>query len=402
MKLKKFVERISLEDADVGAAGADTKVDLEQPVEVVSESIDKEIESSLDVEPSESIEKDLEKVEAVTVALEQYSDVLTQSLARGGLRPEEGQLLNVALEHFDRVLGLESQVLSMEDFGGKMSRREATQVSLENVGDKIKTAAKKAWELIVELFKKLKENLAGVKAKSAKLAEFFDHSAKEAKKPVDTEVKANKFEVEVPAILAGISDTSNVVNVIREAVKKTLELRKQTLTYVEQVSKVIDKHKGITEEAEAEIKTLKLFGNVPYGNIDVGGLLEIEYTETDFIPELKVEAKSNETKKVHLGFEEYLKLNGSTKVLSVAVADLYKSAEAVSEKYFDVTQSIYEKFGEDAAYTKVRGALIQIDLKLSRTVDHISAAETGVARIIRQVQKELEKRASGKGASTDE
>lgn len=405
MKLKKFVERISLEDAEVnlGDAGMGVtaaKLDLEKPEVIDAESIDKEIESSLDIEPSESIEKDLEKVEAVTVALEQYSDVLTQSLARGGLRPEEGQLLNVALEHFDRVLGLESQVLSMEDFGGKMSRREATQVSLENIGDKLKAAGKEAWRLIQELFKKLAEAVNGAKAKSERLRAFFEDSAKKAKEPADDSVKANKFKVTLPALVANVGNVGDIATGLIKTVDDVIGLSKEVTAMFEQVKRKVEQTSSDSVLAVDEVLAMDIFKGKT--TVTLGEFLTLEVKEGKNFSDIRLKEPEREDKEVHIRFEDYLRLNGYTKRVSDKMMELHMAIAKDNAKRQEAITAFTKFSPSDKESWSVCHSLSYINKAIGKVHTEVGVIEIIVARIIRDVQKELERRASGKGASTDE
>lgn len=404
MKLKKFLEHISLEDAEVNLGDADmgvtaAKLDLEEPEVIDAESIDKEIESSLDIEPSESIEKDLEKVKAVTVALEQYSDVLTQSLARGGLRPEEGQLLNVALEHFDRVLGLESQVLSMEDFGGKMSRREATQVSLENIGDKLKAAGKEAWRLIQELFKKLAEAVNGAKAKSERLRAFFEDSAKKAKEPVDDSVKANKFKVTLPALVANVGNVGDIATGLIKTVDDVIGLSKEVTAMFEQVKRKVEQTSSDSVLAVDEVLAMDMFKGKT--TVTLGEFLTLEVKEGKSFSDIRLKEPERENKEVHIRFEDYLRLNGYTKRVSDKMMELHMAIAKDNAKRQEAITAFTKFSPSDKASWSVCHSLTDINKAIGKVHTEVGVIEIIVARIIRDVQKELERRASGKGSSDE-
>lgn len=405
MKLKKFVERLSLEDAEVslgdGSKGTtEVKVDLEEPKEDSSETIDEVIEAAVEVDASESIEKDLDKVKAVTVALEQYGDILTQSLARGGLRPEEGQLLNVALEHFDLVLGLESQVLSMEDFGGKMSRREATRVSLENVGDKLKAAGEKIWELIKELFKKLTEAISGAKAKSEKLHLFFEDSAKIAKEPVDDAVKADKFEITLPALVANVGNVGDIATGLIKTVDEVIGFSKEVTSMFEQVKLKVERTDPKSTLDVDDVLAMDMFKG--QSTIVLGEFISLEVKEAKYFSDIRLQEPERDNKTVHVPFEEYLRLNGYTKRVSDKMMELHLAiAKDNAERHKAITA--FTRFSpSDKESWKVCHSLSDINKAIGKVHTEVSVIEIILARIIRDVQKELEKRTSGKSSSGGE
>lgn len=405
MKLKKFVERLSLEDAEVSLGDdskgtTEVKVDLEEPKEDSSETIDEVIEVAVEVDASESIEKDLDKVKAVTVALEQYGDILTQSLARGGLRPEEGQLLNVALEHFDLVLGLESQVLSMEDFGGKMSRREATRVSLENVGDKLKAAGEKIWELIKELFKKLTEAISGAKAKSEKLHLFFEDSAKIAKEPVDDAVKADKFEITLPALVANVGNVGDIATGLIKTVDEVIGFSKEVTSMFEQVKLKVERTDPKSTLDVDDVLAMDMFKG--QSTIVLGEFISLEVKEAKYFSDIQLQEPERDNKTVHVPFEEYLRLNGYTKRVSDKMMELHLAiAKDNAERHKAITA--FTRFSpSDKESWKVCHSLSDINKAIGKVHTEVSVIEIILARIIRDVQKELEKRTSGKSSSGGE
>lgn len=103
------------------------------------------------------------ELDEVAEGMESICSYLTDSLEKGGLTPEEAGALTLAIDSYDRRLGIEdSGMPSVESFGGATDRETATTVSIEKAEGKlrqiweaIKDAFSKAWEGFVNLIKRL-------------------------------------------------------------------------------------------------------------------------------------------------------------------------------------------------------------------------------------------------------
>lgn len=109
---------------------------------------------------------DAEVVDDVCDSLEQLALSLESSLAAGGLNVRDLPMAHLAIaQQLDRV-GLEHWTVSVEDFGGKMTRVEATQAALESISDKLAML----WEAIKKMVARV----------WAKVQEFYTHMFKSA------------------------------------------------------------------------------------------------------------------------------------------------------------------------------------------------------------------------------
>lgn len=169
--LKHYVERVSQEDSqntDVDITEKDpviAQVDASEPEEV-EELISDEL---VDPAPQQASEQ-IKEYTDIRTSLEHYNTLLNDAKPRGGLRAEEGALLAVGLRHFSNRLGMDLTTVSQEDFGGNMSRLEATRISQEGIGEMAKEAGKKIIELIQRLIASVKEKFARFDVQGQKVA----------------------------------------------------------------------------------------------------------------------------------------------------------------------------------------------------------------------------------------
>lgn len=170
--LQAYVERVSQEDAgttDVEIPAKDPVVDqVESEPEPVEELI-----SDMIVEPdpaADSARAELDETLQIQTSIEHYQELLKGAEVRGGLRPTEGALLGVSARHFRKRLGMDDSVLSMEDFGGSMSRLKATSVSQEGFADMAKAAGTKILALIKRLIEMMKNQIQRFDVQGQKVA----------------------------------------------------------------------------------------------------------------------------------------------------------------------------------------------------------------------------------------
>ena len=114
----------------------------------------------------------LEQLQEISAGLETIYSSLRDAVSEGGLQPQTAKWLNIAVEAYAGRLSLDQPVVpAMESFGGASSRLNATQISMEGVGDvlkelwaKIVEAAKQLWSQVADFTKKIlvaSERLAG-------------------------------------------------------------------------------------------------------------------------------------------------------------------------------------------------------------------------------------------------
>lgn len=170
--LKAHVERVSLEEAGTTAVEIPPKDPVVEQVESEPEPVE-ELISDMIVEPdpaADSARAELDETMQIQTSIEHYQELLRGAEARGGLRPVEGALLGVSTRHFQKRLGMDGGVLSMEDFGGNMSRLKATTVSQEGLADMAKAAGAKILELIKRLVEVMKTQIQRFDVQGQKVA----------------------------------------------------------------------------------------------------------------------------------------------------------------------------------------------------------------------------------------
>lgn len=132
-----IVEDVQVEDADNVEAAINEADQAEGEVVATQDAID---EGSDDVETLDAI-----------------ADTLEETEQEGGADPVTAQVAEVAVEAIYKRLGLTRKPMqSMEAFGDKASRVQATRVSVEG----IRETAKELWKGVVALFKRVAEWIA--------------------------------------------------------------------------------------------------------------------------------------------------------------------------------------------------------------------------------------------------
>jgi hypothetical protein len=165
--LKAHLERVSNEDAE------NTDLNLKEPaVESEPEMIkDLDADCLVDLEaPPKSEVNELDECTDIKTSLEHFSGLLSDAKARGGMRPEEAVLMRTQLKHFAKRLGVApSEVPSMEDFGGDVSRTGAVTISQEAIVVIDKALVDKVIELVKKLMAKAKEFIAKLDLQTGKV-----------------------------------------------------------------------------------------------------------------------------------------------------------------------------------------------------------------------------------------
>lgn len=100
----------------------------------------------------------VDAIDQLTAAAAQLSDVrsnIEATIPNGGLTPGEAVAYATATNVITADLGVTEVMPAMENFGGSMSRLQATQESLTAITDVIKRVAARAMELVEELLKRI-------------------------------------------------------------------------------------------------------------------------------------------------------------------------------------------------------------------------------------------------------
>lgn len=381
MRLAKYIERVSQED------GTTTDVEIKdeqntqaEPEEVVN------VDELLDIEPAaDNVTAELTEVEDIQESMEHFRMLMVDAQKRGGLRPEEGALVKVALEHFNKRLGVDASILSMEDYGGTMSRREATDVSLESLGGALKEAGKKAWDLIMELLKKLGEQITSIKNRVAKVMPVLSGAKARAQK-AEKEATAAEFKVTVPTVIAAAPIDNNLVPDIIEAGNV--------------FRKLVAKFSITTMTIEEDTDPMRHpFADIGDKDIAVKlGKFAILYrtSEDPLRAVIKVEALADSEAEVTISFATYLKFTGQLETIAKQQTGLYDNVDTLIEKCrkrIEQRKSDAAKYGEDTKVVKMLASQLSSLVDAAKKMSDIEAA---LAKVVLQVSSELERRASGK------
>lgn len=190
--LKKHIERVSLEDAENSEADLTPKDPVVELVASEPEEVE-ELKADLLVDPEpagDSVRAEIEEIEDMSVAVEEFQALLKGAVTRGGMRAEEGAIVGTTLKHFRKRLGItDKETLSQEDFGGTMSRLKATQISQEGFAETVGTASAKIRELIAKLIAFLKEKVAAFDVQGQKVKAIITQIKQRVKTIVTGEIE---------------------------------------------------------------------------------------------------------------------------------------------------------------------------------------------------------------------
>lgn len=92
-------------------------------------------------------------------ALDDINDVLADSVDDGeGLSDDAAEMAQIAVESIYRRLGMRAQnpIPSLESFGGRSARVQATRVAMESIGQSLKKAGEAIWKFFSNLIDKLR------------------------------------------------------------------------------------------------------------------------------------------------------------------------------------------------------------------------------------------------------
>jgi len=98
---------------------------------------------------ADDIAADVQSTDELQSTLESLCQVageLQNALQTGGVTPQAARFMNITVGQAAARVGMESQSLGLESFGGTMTSMEATQVTLETVGE----MASKIWNAILK------------------------------------------------------------------------------------------------------------------------------------------------------------------------------------------------------------------------------------------------------------
>lgn len=166
---------------------------LETPVidqTVVSDLVE-DAETSYQVDAFQSLEN-------IGTSLQTIHGKMAESLPEGGMSPREADAwrtsVDIALKDVPD-LAEQPTLPSQESFGGSMSRKEATTMSMEGVMDKVKEVGSRAWKVMVDFIKKLIARMSGIGAKLTESIKRIDSGYAALK-----DYAGKKVEVTIPAL----------------------------------------------------------------------------------------------------------------------------------------------------------------------------------------------------------
>ena len=145
------------------------EVIIEEPA-TVEDVVEQDITNSEFQETSKDLEDAIDtsdELESVGSEVQEELDAVNERLeSEEPIDSVDVTIVNESIQHYSKLLGLtrESVNLSLEDVrNNSRESMEGLKVELEGIGAKIKEYAKKAWDKIVELFKKLMDFLFDIR-----------------------------------------------------------------------------------------------------------------------------------------------------------------------------------------------------------------------------------------------
>jgi hypothetical protein len=145
------------------------EVIIEEPA-TIEDVVDRDITNSEFQETSKDLEDAIEtsdELESVGTEVQEELDAVNERLeSEEPIDPVDVTVVNESIQHYSKLLGLtrESINLSLEDVrNNTRESMEGLKIELEGIGAKIKEYTKKAWDKIVELFKKLMDFLFDIR-----------------------------------------------------------------------------------------------------------------------------------------------------------------------------------------------------------------------------------------------
>lgn len=146
-----------------------------------SDSLDEAVEEVAEAEVAVDEEQQkVDELEEAAAGLESIQNLLREAQQTGGLTKQAATMATIAVESYTSRLGLEEPIMaSLESFGGSSTRLAATKLSMEAIGEKLRTIwaaiikfliniKNKVWEFIKRLFVATER----LKARGEKLAKI--------------------------------------------------------------------------------------------------------------------------------------------------------------------------------------------------------------------------------------
>lgn len=208
------------------------EVIIEEPTtaeDTIENVVEQDITNSEFQETSKDLEDAIEtsdELESVGSKVQEELDAVNERLeSEEPIDPVDITVVNESIQHYSKLLGLtrEPVNLSLEDVrNNSRESMEGLKVELEGIGAKIKEYAKKAWDKIVELFKKLMDFLFDMrKAISRKIQNILTNGLEIP--DADFELTQKERVVLTFGFKYLIDSYSDAINVLSQAVGKAGE-----------------------------------------------------------------------------------------------------------------------------------------------------------------------------------
>lgn len=378
MKLERIAQRAALRVSQEDAS-PETQVEIKDQVELQAEPEElPTFEADCLVEADsgdEAIRSEIKEMEDIQESLEHYQKVLQGSLVRGGMRPEEGALFTIGIQHFNKRLGVEKQTLGLEDFGGNMSRQAATQISQEDLKDTASAVAARLKELLAKLLAFVKEQAAKWRGNSEmttqvveQAKEVLQQAQKSGNEPIQldlTKVTAlTKADLDegFRTVISAANDLTQALIDIRK-VLKNYDMSVKTLGSSEQSDLAIAEFARDFVEQWVPLKPMVAFAGGKQGTerklshaatvtYVVGGDLEVTTSE---------EARKGFS--IEMTPSDFNILNGKVYTLNLAIQKMY-------EAYTETAAMVTKVVSADRKLTnrKAQEELAQADFDVVTTV----------------------------------
>lgn len=306
---------------------------------------------------AEDAQEIVEELEDVAEGLESICNYLEASLENGGLEPSAAGAVALAMNAYTRRLGVDEQLIpSQEAFGGASDREQATTVSIEAAGDKlkavwaaIKQAVINAWKAVATFF----TNIFSAVGKAESRIASLEKSVKDL-----GDKQAGSDDIKVSA-LADPKAGDDVVKVLGTVLG---DLTKAGVAYFDNIGKLVVDGKVVKAETKDDLEEAeKGHLEAAYAELDkVSAVLE----GTELPGGAKFEVTRKENGSVTIAFNSG---SGNEQVdrKPLSVSEM-NAALSQAKKLVDVVKK--NKSSVDALKKAAEGALKNAE-KLSKDVD---------------------------------
>lgn len=263
MSLKHWIEKASLEEYP--GSGGDISQELDTP-ELTGGNFEQP-EHIDHLASQQALDGETEQAAHDLVALEAYAGILQSARGRGGVDAATARLLAVGLESMGLVETDEKIQASIEDFASGTRRTKATNVSIESIGEALKSGWEKFKELLAKAWQMAKEFYGSivhdaehlrpkVEALSKRIANLGSFTHRQGK--VTIQIKdANRLMVR------GKFVGDNPTLLIKPATYVIRDYPDKVGTYVLQLHQVLNKVYSDPSKTPDEQELLRLIAAIP-------------------------------------------------------------------------------------------------------------------------------------------